>query len=165
MASSGALRVGLGYDIHRLVPGRPLILGGVRFESEVGLLGHSDADVVCHAIADALLGASGLGDIGVHFPPSDNKWKDANSLDILRRVVVMVAGQGGRVQNVDVTVVAERPKIAPQAAQMRTGLAETLGVEPGRVSIKATTHEEVGPEGRGEAISATAVCLIAFDRA
>ncbi len=165
MAATGALRVGLGYDIHRLVPGRPLILGGVRFESDLGLLGHSDADVVSHALADALLGASGLGDIGTHFPPSDPKWKDANSLDLLIRVAKLVADKGGTLQNADVTVVAERPKIAPQVARMRSLLATALAVDPELLSVKATTKEGVGPEGRGEAISATAVCLVSFARA
>lgn len=157
--------MGLGYDIHRLVPGRPLILGGVRFESDQGLLGHSDADVVAHALADAILGAAALGDIGQHFPPSDAKWKDANSLDLIGRVVRMVADKGGRVQNADITVVAEKPRIAPSADLMRTRLAQALEVEVERVSIKATTNEGLGPEGRGEAISATAVCLVAFARA
>lgn len=165
MAGAGAFRVGLGYDIHRLIPNRPLILGGVRFESDLGLLGHSDADVVCHALADALLGACGLGDIGQHFPPTDPKWKDANSLDLLKRVAGMVADSGGKVQNTDITVVAELPRIAPQADRMKANLAGVLGIPASCVSIKATTNEGVGPEGRREAISATAVCLIAFDRA
>lgn len=165
MAGPGALRVGTGYDIHRLTPGRPLLLGGVRFESRLGLAGHSDADVVCHALSDALLGAAALGDIGHHFPPSDPKWKDANSLDILRQVVALVAANGGRVSNVDITVVAEEPKISPVAELMRTRLAGALAVDVSRVSVKATTSEGLGPEGRGEAISAQAVCIVEFDHA
>jgi 2-C-methyl-D-erythritol 2,4-cyclodiphosphate synthase len=116
-------------------------------------------------VADALLGATGLGDIGQHFPPTDSKWKDANSLDLLKRVAAMALERGGVVQNVDVTVVAEEPRIGPRAAEIKALLAAALAVEPERVSIKATTNEGVGPEGRGEAISAMAVCLVAFTRA
>lgn len=160
MDAAGPVRVGFGYDIHRLVEGRPLVLGGVHFESSRGLLGHSDADVVCHALSDALLGALNLGDIGMHFPPSDPKWKDANSLDILDQVARMVADRGGRIQNVDVTVVAESPKIAPRSLEMKRLLAAAMNLEVDRISIKATTNEGLGPEGRGEAISATAACLV-----
>jgi 2-C-methyl-D-erythritol 2,4-cyclodiphosphate synthase len=156
------LRVGLGYDIHRLVEGRPLILGGVRFQSPRGLLGHSDADVICHALADALLGAANLGDIGQHFPPSDPKWKNANSLGLLEKVRELLAEKAGKLVNADLTVVAEEPRISPKAAEMKDLLARALGTSPDRISIKATTNEGLGPEGRGEAISASAICLVAF---
>ena len=156
------LRIGLGYDIHRLVEGRPLILGGVRFESPRGLLGHSDADVICHALADALLGAANLGDIGVHFPPSDPKWKNANSLGLLEKAGALVARRGGKLVNADLTVVAEEPRISPKAMEIKDLLARALGTTPDRISIKATTNEGLGPEGRGLAISASAICLVAF---
>lgn len=158
-------KVGLGYDIHRLVEGRPLILGGVPFPGPVGLLGHSDADVVCHALADALLGACNLGDIGVHFPPSDPKWKDANSLSLLKQVGQRLAEKGASLVNADITVVAEEPKIGPRAEEMKGHLAAALACAPHLFSIKATTNEGLGPEGRREAISATAVCLVSFARA
>lgn len=155
-----APRVGLGYDLHRLVSGRPLILGGVVIPHPKGLLGHSDADVVCHALADAILGSLGLGDIGVHFPPSDPKWKDSNSLDLLRRVWKKAAEQGARLVNADVTVVAEAPQLKPHVETMRSHLAECLTADVTQISIKATTNEGVGPEGTEEAISALAVCLL-----
>jgi 2-C-methyl-D-erythritol 2,4-cyclodiphosphate synthase len=153
-------RVGIGYDIHRLVAGRPLVLGGVRFESARGLLGHSDADVLCHAIGDALLGALGLGDLGQHFPPGEARWKDASSLDLLRHVRGLVAQRGGRIVNVDATVVAEEPKLAPARAEMCARLAEALGIEASRVSVKATTNEGIGTIGRGEGIAAWAAAMV-----
>lgn len=152
------MRVGIGYDVHRLVPGRPLMLGGVRFESEVGLDGHSDADVALHALCDALLGAAALGDIGKHFPPSDERWRGADSLHLLRRVVALLAEAGHRPGNVDLTIVAERPRIAPHVQTMRERIAPVLQIEA--VSIKATTNEQIGFIGRGEGIAAIAVATI-----
>ena len=155
-------RIGFGYDIHRLVTGRRLVLGGVVIPHEMGLLGHSDADVVCHALSDAILGALNLGDIGAHFPPDDPKWKNANSLDLLRDIMAMVRRRGARLVNADITVVAQEPRLAPFAEQMRKALAEPLATETDNISIKATTNEGVGPEGRCEAISASAVCLLSI---
>lgn len=155
-------RIGQGYDVHRLVPGRKLILGGIEIKHETGLLGHSDADVLLHAIADALLGAACLGDIGVHFPPSDDKFKDADSGLLLADVVKLVQGAGfGTIINVDCTVMAERPKLSPHTRAMRERIASILGVGTDRVSVKATTCEGLGFVGREEGIAATAVCLIA----
>jgi 2-C-methyl-D-erythritol 4-phosphate cytidylyltransferase/2-C-methyl-D-erythritol 2,4-cyclodiphosphate synthase len=153
-------RAGTGYDLHRLVAGRPLILGGVTIPSERGALGHSDADVVCHAVSDAILGAAGLGDIGRHFPDSDRRWKDANSIDLLRRVVGLVADTGFVVGNVDVTVILESPKIRDHVEAMRAAVAAALGIEVARVSIKGKTNEGVDAVGRGEAIAAHAIALI-----
>jgi len=153
-------RAGTGYDLHRLVPGRPLILGGVTIPSEVGALGHSDADVVCHAITDAILGAAGHGDIGRHFPDADPRWKDASSLDLLARAAQMVAALGFEVGNVDVTVVLEKPKIRDHVDAMRQAVATALGVDVARVSIKGKTNEGVDAIGRGEAIAAHAVALL-----
>jgi len=155
-----SLRSGIGYDVHRLVENRPLVLGGVRFESLRGLEGHSDADVLCHAIGDALLGALALGDLGDHFPPGDPQWRDAGSLELLRIIRARVEERHGRIVNVDATVVAEAPRVAPARAAMRQRIAEALGVEPGRVSIKATTNEGLGAIGRGEGIAAWAVATI-----
>lgn len=157
------LRVGYGYDIHRFEAGRELVLGGVSIPSDRGLQGHSDADVVCHALADAILGALGEGDIGVHFPPSDPKWKNANSLDLLGTVWGLAERRGARLMNADVTIVAERPPLAPHYNRMRANLAARLATTPDRVSVKATTNEGLGPEGRSEGISARAVCLIDVD--
>ena len=154
------LRIGFGYDIHRLAPGRRLVLGGVTIAHPQGLLGHSDADVVCHALADAVLGALGDGDIGGHFPPSDPRWKDVDSLKLLRLVADRMVNAGASVVNADVTVVAEAPRLAPHVPRMRELLAASLGTGADRISVKATTNEGVGPEGRAEAISATAVCLL-----
>ena len=153
-------RVGLGYDIHRIADGRPLVLGGVRFESSWGLDGHSDADVLAHAIGDALLGSLGLGDLGTHFPPGDARWKDVSSLELLRRIRKLVEAGGGTIVNVDATVVAEQPKIAPQREAMCEALAAALQIEPSRVSVKATTNEGLGAVGRGEGIAAWAVALV-----
>jgi 2-C-methyl-D-erythritol 2,4-cyclodiphosphate synthase len=155
-----APRIGLGYDLHRLVTGRPLILGGVAIPHAKGLLGHSDADVVCHALADAILGSLALGDIGVHFPSSDPKWKDSNSLDLLDRVWSMAAERGASLVNADITVVAERPHLQTHVETMRANLAGRLQAEKAQISIKATTNEGAGPEGTEEAISALAVCLL-----
>jgi len=154
-------RVGTGYDLHRLVEGRPLVLGGVTVPADRGALGHSDADVVCHAATDAILGAACLGDIGRHFPDSDQRWKDASSIELLRRAVAMVHTAGFRVVNLDVVVVLERPKIAPHLDRIRTELARVLEVGPERVSVKGKTNEGVDAVGRGEAIASHAVALLA----
>jgi 2-C-methyl-D-erythritol 4-phosphate cytidylyltransferase/2-C-methyl-D-erythritol 2,4-cyclodiphosphate synthase len=155
-------RVGYGYDVHRLAPGRRLVLGGVELAHPVslGLLGHSDADVLTHAIMDALLGAAGLGDIGQHFPPSDPAYRDADSVDLLRRVARLLRKAGWRVVNVDATVVAEAPRLAPHVAAMRERLGAALGIASARVSVKATTAEGLGPIGAGEGIEARAVALL-----
>lgn len=153
--------IGFGYDVHRLVPGRPLVLGGVTIPGERGLEGHSDADVVLHALMDALLGAAGLGDIGRHFPPTDPAYEGADSLELLRRVVALLAAEGYRPVNCDITVVAERPKIGPHVEAMRERISAVLDVEPRRVSIKATTNERMGFVGREEGMAAYAVALIA----
>jgi len=153
-------RTGFGYDLHRLVAGRPLVLGGITIPSERGALGHSDADVVCHSVTDAILGAACLGDIGVHFSDSDSRWKDARSLDLLGQVAAMAAAHGFEVGNVDVTVVLESPKLRGQIDQIRTSLAAALGLGADRVSVKAKTNEGVDAIGRGEAIAAQAVVLL-----
>ena len=152
--------VGHGYDVHRLRPGRPLILGGQRIPHEAGLDGHSDADVVLHAIGDALLGAAGLGDLGVHFPPSDDAWRGADSSDLLRRIVGLLRENGFEVGNCDVTLIAERPRMASYRAAIEQHVARLLGLGAGRVNFKATTHEGLGPLGRGEGMAAEAVVLI-----
>jgi 2-C-methyl-D-erythritol 2,4-cyclodiphosphate synthase len=154
------MRVGLGYDVHRLTEGRRLVLGGVEIPSAQGLDGHSDADVVVHALSDALLGAAALGDIGQHFPPSDPSFKNVSSLYLLHQVVGMLTTEGYRVVNVDVMVIAERPTLAPYVNQIRSGLAHVLEVPEQSVSVKATTNEGLGPEGRREGISAQAVALL-----
>ncbi|MCI9352594.1 MAG: 2-C-methyl-D-erythritol 2,4-cyclodiphosphate synthase [Lawsonibacter sp.] len=154
------IRVGHGYDVHRLTEGRKLILGGVDIPWEKGLLGHSDADVLTHALMDALLGAAGLGDIGRHFPDNDPAYAGANSLKLLERVMKLLGVNGYTVGNVDVTVLAQRPKLAPHIPQMRDNLAQVMGVEPARVNIKATTEEGLGFTGAGEGIAAHAVALI-----
>jgi len=153
-------RIGIGYDIHRTAPGRPLVLGGVRFESAWGLEGHSDADVLAHAIGDALLGSVGLGDLGTHFPPGDPRWKDASSLDLLARIRALIEARGARIVNVDASVVAEEPKLGPRRAEMCANLARALGIDAARVSVKATTNERLGALGRGEGIAAWAVALV-----
>ena len=153
-------RAGIGYDVHRRAEGRPLVLGGVRFESSWGLAGHSDADVVCHAIGDAVLGAAALGDLGDHFPPGDAAWKDASSLDLLSRIAALLAKRGARIVNVDAMVVAEAPKLAPAREAMRAHIARALGIEPAQVSVKATTNEGLGAIGRGEGIAAWAVAMV-----
>ncbi|MDI9258855.1 2-C-methyl-D-erythritol 2,4-cyclodiphosphate synthase [Alicyclobacillus sendaiensis] len=154
------MRIGLGYDVHRIAEGRPLVLGGVRIDAPFGLVGHSDADVVAHAIMDALLGSLGLGDIGQHFPPDDPRFEGADSLSLMGEVVRMVGREGYRVGNVDVMVIAERPKLLPHVPEMRKRLAEVLQVRERDVSIKATTNEKMGFIGRGEGIAAQAVALV-----
>lgn len=153
-------RAGTGYDLHRLVEGRALVIGGVTIPSDRGALGHSDADVVCHAATDAILGAAGLGDIGRHFPDTDPRWKDASSLDLLRRAVALVAEQGFEVGNVDVTVILEKPKIKDYVDAMRASVAGAIGIVADRVSIKGKTNEGLDAVGRGEAIAAHAVALL-----
>lgn len=154
------MRIGHGYDVHRLVAGRPLILGGVHVPSDVGLDGHSDADVLAHAIADAVLGAAALGDIGAHFPDTDVAWRGADSIELLRTVVARVADAGWRVGNVDATVVLQRPRLRPHVDAMRVRLADALGVGTGAVSVKATTGEGMGFVGTGEGAAAHAVALL-----
>jgi 2-C-methyl-D-erythritol 2,4-cyclodiphosphate synthase len=154
------IRIGNGYDIHRLVAGRKLILGGVEIDHELGLLGHSDADVLTHAIMDAMLGALSLGDIGHYFPPSDPKWEGANSLLLLERVRELIKAQGWRIGNIDSVIVAERPKLKPHLKRMRDRLSQTLKIESDRIGIKATTNEKLGAEGREEGISSHAVVLL-----
>lgn len=154
------MRVGQGYDVHALVPGRKLIIGGVDIPFGKGLLGHSDADVLLHAITDALLGAAGLGDIGRHFPDSDPRYRDADSRQILREAARLVGQAGFRVGNVDATVIAQAPRMAPHVAQMAANIAADLGMDAGRVNIKAKTTERLGFTGRGEGIAAQAVALI-----
>jgi 2-C-methyl-D-erythritol 2,4-cyclodiphosphate synthase len=151
---------GIGYDSHRLAPGRPLILGGVEIPSEAGLDGHSDADVLTHAIIDALLGAAGLGDIGQHFPDSDERYRDADSLELLASVLPEVFAQGLELVNVDATVVMERPKLAPNREAIRESLASVLGIAPARVNVKASTGEGIGFVGRGEGVAALAVASL-----
>ena len=154
------MRIGLGYDVHRLVADRPLILGGVRLPHSLGLLGHSDADVLCHALMDALLGAAALPDIGLLFPDNDPQYAGADSLQLLVQVVAMLRGEGWRIANVDAVIMAERPKIAPYISQMREKLAEALGIESNAVGLKATTTEKLGFVGREEGIAAQAVVLL-----
>ena len=157
-------RIGHGYDAHRLVEGRPLILGGVTMSHSRGLAGHSDADVLAHAVTDALLGAMGLGDMGRHFPSSDEEWRDANSLDMLRRAHEMVVSAGGRPMQVDCTVYLEKPKLAQHLGDMASNLAGALGLSPADVSVKATTTDGMGFVGREEGAAASAVMLVTVDR-
>lgn len=154
------MRVGIGYDIHRTVTGGSVRLGGVEIPSSLALEGHSDADVVLHALMDALLGAAALGDIGKHFPPGDERFRGISSLNLLAQVREMVEGCGYRIVNVDVVVVAERPRVGPHVPAMQEKIGGVLRIEHDAVGIKATTNESVGPEGRGEAISARAVALL-----
>ena len=154
------MRVGLGYDAHRLVEGRPLILGGVAIPYHLGLLGHSDADVLTHAIGDALLGSVGAGDLGSHIPDKDPAYKDISSLILLERIMAMVRQRGFRPLNVDATVVAQAPRLAPHLPEMRARLAPILGLAPEDVNIKATTTEHLGFAGRGEGMAAYAVVLV-----
>lgn len=154
------MRVGMGYDVHRLVPDRDLILGGVKIDYELGLLGHSDADVLLHAVMDAVLGAAALGDIGKHFPDTDPAYKGADSLQLLEAVRDLVEREGYRVGNIDATIIAQRPKMRPHIDRMRENIARTLKVEVSRINVKATTEEGLGFTGSGEGIAAQAVCLL-----
>ena len=157
------IRVGFGFDVHRLVPGRELWLGGIRLEHELGLLGHSDADVLIHAICDALLGAANLRDIGYHFPDNSAEFKNIDSKILLAKTVELIAGKGYRVGNIDATVCAERPKLKNRIPEMQEVLAKVMGVDVDEVSIKATTTEKLGFTGREEGISAYATVLIEKD--
>jgi 2-C-methyl-D-erythritol 2,4-cyclodiphosphate synthase len=154
------MRVGIGYDVHPLVSGRRLVLGGVDIPFEKGLDGHSDADVLVHAIIDALLGATGLGDIGIHFPSSDPRYKDVSSVSLLREAISLLHAEGWVVCNVDASIVAERPKLTPFIPKMRGIIAEALGIHAGQVGIKSTTSKGLGFLGRGEGIAAHAVTLV-----
>ena len=154
------MRIGHGYDVHRLVEGRDLILGGVKIEYSLGLLGHSDADVLLHAVSDALLGAAGLRDIGYHFPDTDPQYKGADSRVLLRAVKEKLDAAGYRVSNVDVTMIAQRPKLKPFIPQMMENIASDLGIDISRVNVKATTEEHLGFTGSGEGMSCHAVCLL-----
>lgn len=154
------MRIGFGYDVHRLVPDRPLILGGVTLPFEKGLLGHSDADVLLHAVCDALLGAAAMGDIGLHFPDTDPKFKNSNSLHLLKQVGQMVNGEGYLIQNIDATIIAQAPKIAPYRIEMQQNIAGALKIESSCANVKATTTEGLGHIGKGEGIAATCVALI-----
>jgi 2-C-methyl-D-erythritol 2,4-cyclodiphosphate synthase len=158
------MRIGHGYDVHRLVEGRDLILGGVKIPHSVGLLGHSDADVLLHAVSDALLGAAGLGDIGKHFPDTDPQYKGADSLELLRIVGEKVTQAGYRISNIDVTMIAQAPKLRPYIEQMERNIADAVGVTAGQVNVKATTEERLGFTGSGEGMSCHAVCLLVVDR-
>lgn len=154
------MRIGTGYDSHRFAEGRPLILGGVRIPDHAGLSGHSDGDAVAHAVIDALLGAAAAGNVGSHFPPTDDRWKDADSMELLRRAVQVLEGRNYQVVNVDVTVVCESPKIGPWVDAMRDALGAVLRIGPGGVSVKGKTNERMGWIGRGEGVAVHAVALI-----
>lgn len=155
------IRVGTGYDSHRFDPGRPLLLAGVHFPGSPGLKGFSDGDAVAHAVIDALLGAACLGDIGTHFPPGDERWRDADSMGLLSRTVAMLRDAGWAIGNVDVTVICERPRIGPRATEMRAGLAACMGVTTEAVSVKGKTNEGLGWIGRGEGIAVQAAATVA----
>ncbi len=161
-SKSPQFRIGNGYDIHRLVEGRDLIIGGVKLQhpDNLGLDGHSDADVLCHSIMDALLGALSLGDIGKYFPPSDQKWKNSDSLLLLSNVIELIRNQGWEVNNIDSVIVAERPKINPHVELMKNKISHTLQIDVSFIGIKATTNEKLGPEGREEGISCHSVVLL-----
>jgi len=160
MAAAAQLRVGEGWDTHALVPGRKLVLGGVEIPFERGLLGHSDADALLHAITDAVLGAAGLGDIGRHFPDTDERFRGADSMALLAEAAARARKDGWQIANVDSTVVAQAPKLAPHIEKMRARIAEALGLEPGQVNVKAKTAEKLGPVGMGQSIEAWAVVLL-----
>lgn len=154
------IRIGHGYDVHRLTEGRPLILGGVDIPHETGLLGHSDADVLVHAIMDSMLGALALGDIGKHFPDTDENYKGADSIELLRKVTKIIENHGYAVSNIDSTILAQAPKLAPYIDEMRENIASAIGIEVDRVSVKATTEEKLGFTGEKKGIAAHAVCLL-----
>ena len=154
------MRVGIGYDVHRLVSNRQLILGGVEISYHLGLLGHSDADVLTHAIIDAILGAAALGDIGTHFPDTDARYEGMDSLVLLRDIVAKVRLQGYHIENIDSTVIAQRPKLAPYISEIRARLAETLDIAVAQINVKATTAEELGVVGEGKAIVAHAIACL-----
>ena len=159
---SPSFRIGNGYDIHRLTIGRNLIIGGIKLQhpNDLGLDGHSDADVLTHSIMDALLGALSLGDIGKYFPPSDEKWKNANSLELLSKVIALIRNRGWEINNIDSVIVAERPKIKPHVELMKENISKSLQIDKDLIGIKATTNEKLGPEGREEGISCNSVVLL-----
>ena len=159
---SPKFRIGNGYDIHRLISGRNLIIGGIKLQhpSNLGLEGHSDADVLTHSIMDALLGALSLGDIGKYFPPSEKKWKNANSLSLLSKVIDLIRNEGWDINNIDSVIVAERPKIKPYVELMKENISNVIGIDNSLIGIKATTNEKLGPEGREEGISCHSVVLL-----
>ena len=154
------MRIGHGYDVHKLVEGRDLIIGGVKIEHTLGLLGHSDADVLLHAVSDALLGAAGLGDIGKHFPDTDPQYKGADSLKLLEIVAQRVKAAGYRVSNIDVTMIAQRPKLRPHIEQMERNIAAAVGIDVSRINVKATTEEKLGFTGQEQGMACHAVCLL-----
>lgn len=154
------MKIGIGYDVHRLTEGRPLILGGVEIDYPLGLLGHSDADVLTHAVIDALVGAMGMGDIGRHFPDKDDRYKNIDSMVLLQAVRMMLKKYGYRVENIDSTVIAEQPRLAPHTEKMKKKIARALEIDPSAVNVKAKTEEGLGFTGKGEGIAAQAVCLI-----
>ena len=154
------MRVGMGYDVHKLVEGRKLIIGGVEIPYEKGLLGHSDADVMLHAVMDALLGAAALGDIGKHFPDTDSKYKGASSIRLLEHVGKLLDENGYMIENIDATIIAQRPKMRPHIDQMRENMAKALGIDVDQINVKATTEEGLGFTGSGEGISSQAICAI-----
>ena len=154
------MRIGHGYDVHRLVEDRKLIIGGVEIPYEKGLLGHSDADVLTHAVMDAMLGAAALGDIGKHFPDTDERFKGADSIELMKHVAALLDGKGYRTENIDCTIIAQRPKLAPFIPLMKERLAQAAGIEPDRVNVKATTEEKLGFTGEGLGIACHAVALI-----
>jgi 2-C-methyl-D-erythritol 2,4-cyclodiphosphate synthase len=154
------MRIGQGFDVHQLVPGRKLVIGGVEIPNDKGLLGHSDADVLLHAICDALLGAAALGDIGKHFPDSDTRYKGIDSRKLLREVAALVKSQGHLIENIDSTIIAQAPRMAPHITAMVANIAADLGMAATQVNVKATTTEELGFAGRGEGIAAQAICLL-----
>ncbi|MCI5740354.1 MAG: 2-C-methyl-D-erythritol 2,4-cyclodiphosphate synthase [Lachnospiraceae bacterium] len=154
------MRVGMGYDVHRLVEGRDLILGGVKIEHSLGLLGHSDADVLIHAIMDALLGAAALGDIGKHFPDTDEKYKDISSMKLLEHVKGLIEEEGYVIENIDATIIAQRPKLRPYMEEMEENIAKVLKIEKNQINLKATTEEKLGFTGREEGIAAQAICSL-----
>ena len=154
------MRIGMGYDVHRLGPDRKMIIGGVEIPYELGLIGHSDADVLLHAIMDALLGAAALGDIGKHFPDTDERYKDISSLKLLGIVADLIADNGFIIENIDATIIAQKPKMRPYIDEMRFRISETLGIEVTQVNVKATTEEGLGFTGNGEGISSQAVCML-----
>ena len=154
------MRVGMGYDVHKLVEGRDLILGGVKIPHTLGLLGHSDADVLLHAIMDALLGAAALGDIGKHFPDTDPQYKGISSIKLLEHVTKLIEEKGYIVENIDATIIAQKPKMAPHIPQMRANMAKAMGINESQLNIKATTEEKLGFTGREEGIASQAICLL-----
>ena len=156
------MRIGMGYDVHKLVEGRNLILGGVKIPYEKGLLGHSDADVLLHAITDAILGAAALGDIGLHFPDTDDRFKGADSLVLLKEAAGLVADKGFLIENIDATIIAQRPKMRPFIDKMRENIANALAIDISQINVKATTEEGLGFTGQGEGISSQAICLLAY---